>query len=329
MKILFFTDTHFRGNSPVNRRDNFALTLKTKMNEVVQIANDHDVDIVIHGGDFFDSPVPALSIAAEFLEIMRGFNAPIYGVYGNHDIFAGNSITLPRTVLGFAARLGILNLIDPAQPLTIDKNGIRAVFSGSPYKIDIDREDGRPGYLTKKYNQADIHLHVVHGMLSGQNDFPGDRTLIDEIIETEADITLTGHNHLGFGVVQKKGKYFVNPGALVRLSNHRREIERQVGVVLIDLSGGSIKIQIHKLQAAVPGSEILDRSRVDEIKNRSETMERFTREVREAADLKRWNVVDLVDGLARAENINEKVRAEAIKRITSVMEINQDREGWE
>ena len=43
-------------------------------------------------------------------------------------------------------------------------------------------------------------------------------TLIDEILETEADVTLSGHYHAGFDTKCIDKKYFINPGSLVELT---------------------------------------------------------------------------------------------------------------
>ncbi|NLH28005.1 MAG: serine/threonine protein phosphatase, partial [Syntrophomonadaceae bacterium] len=44
MRLLYFTDDHKRGTSPENRKDNFPQTLLTKLNEVVKIAKEQEVD---------------------------------------------------------------------------------------------------------------------------------------------------------------------------------------------------------------------------------------------------------------------------------------------
>lgn len=58
MRFLFFTDDHKRGTSPENRTDNFPATLVRKLKELVEIAQEYEVDYILHGGDFFDVPSP-------------------------------------------------------------------------------------------------------------------------------------------------------------------------------------------------------------------------------------------------------------------------------
>ena len=90
-------------------------------------------------------------------------------------------------------------------------------------------------------------------MLLDKKQFPGDYTLIDDLDNTGADLVLAGHYHLGFGALQRGNRYFINPGALVRLSNHHREIERKVKVALIDLTGGAVNCRLITSQSAPVG----------------------------------------------------------------------------
>jgi DNA repair exonuclease SbcCD nuclease subunit len=100
MRFLFFTDDHKRGTSPENRTDNFPATLVRKLKELVEIAQEYEVDYILHGGDFFDVPSPAISVCADFLEVYQQFSVPVFAIPGNHDLFGHNTATLPRTMLG-------------------------------------------------------------------------------------------------------------------------------------------------------------------------------------------------------------------------------------
>ncbi len=320
MKILFFTDTHIRGNSPVNRIDWFPASLAAKLAEVVDIANDSGVDLVLHGGDVFDTPNPALPVVADYLRILQGFRAPLYVLAGNHDMYGGNIATLPRSVLGFIGRVGLLNLMTGSDGLRFEARGIRAYIKGSSYHMDMDRRSRHLDYLIPKDQESDVSIHMIHGMLFDKTEIPGDHTLIDDIIQTEADLTLAGHNHLGFGIINKAGRYFVNPGAIARLSNHYREISRPVQVAIIDLTGGAISCRLVPLSKAEHGPAVLDRSKRAENEARFQAMENFTREVRSATVLKRWDVGAMVNDIAQAENLEDKVRREALRRISLASE---------
>lgn len=320
MKLLFLTDTHIRGNTPENRLDNLSETLKAKLSEVVEIADQYGVDYILHGGDFFDIASPSLAMTGDFLEIFKKFKVPIYAISGNHDLFGSNLVTLPRTLLGFIARLGFIKLLMPGERVYLEKHNVRLQLTGQPYHYNIDVREPALDYLVTKEN-ADIAIHIVHGMLANQAEFPGNHTLVNDILQTEADITLSGHNHLGFGQLEIGGKHFINPGALVRLNNHKREIERKIGVTLINLEGKRVACETIYLNSAPKGEAVLDRSKIEAKASLNLKLERFTQEIKQASDLEKMNVKAIINEVINnLEGSNEKLQAEALKRVAEAEE---------
>ena len=70
MRLLFLTDTHIRGTTPKNRKDNLPETLENKFKEIANIIEDYNIDFVLHGGDLFDRPDASVSIVANFASIL-------------------------------------------------------------------------------------------------------------------------------------------------------------------------------------------------------------------------------------------------------------------
>ncbi len=319
MRFLFLTDDHKRGTTPANRKDNFPATLAAKLREVVEIAREREVDYILHGGDFFDVPAPSLSVCADFLEIYQQFPAPVYTVAGNHDLFGHNQETLPRTMLGFAARLGIVHLVG-REPVYLEKNGIRVQLTGQGYHFEMDRRDPKKDYVVQK-KDCDFAIHLVHGMLLDRVCFPGPfYTLVEQIWETEADFTLAGHNHLGFPDTERDGKFFLNPGALARLSSHPAEMRRPVQVVLIDFSGSRPVYEKIRLMSAPPGEEVLDRSHLEEAAFREQRLAGYLAEVKAAGSYQRTDVRLLIEEIVQAEKLGQRVREEALRRIARAEE---------
>ena len=174
MRLLFLTDDHKRGTTPANRKDNFPATLAAKLREVADIAREREVDYILHGGDFYDVPAPAISVCADFLEIYQQFPAPVYIIAGNHDLFGNNEETLPRTMLGLAARVGIVRMIGRA-PVYLTKGDLRLQLTGRGYHFEMDRRDPREDYVVQKRN-CDYAIHMVHGMLLDRASFPAPST---------------------------------------------------------------------------------------------------------------------------------------------------------
>lgn len=328
MKFLFLTDDHKRGTNPANRKDHFPSTLAAKLREVVNIVKEQEIDFVLHGGDFFDVPAPSLSTCGDFLEIYQDIPVPVYIVAGNHDLFGQNQETLPRTMLGLAARLKIVHIIG-REPVYLEKKGLRIQLTGQGYHFDMDRGDPKKDYVVKKRN-CDYAIHVVHGMLLDRAVFPGaNYTLVEQILDTEADFTLAGHNHLGFQDMKKNGKFFLNPGALARLSNHPAEIRRPVQVIILDFSSSRPRYEKIRLKSAPPGVDVLDRSRLEDVSFREQRLAEYLAEVKAAGSFQRADIRALVDEIARAGNLDQKVKEEALRRISLAEEAFARGEGVE
>lgn len=312
MKLLYFTDSHLRVTNPKNRLDNFYETLKNKMNEILEISLEHEVDYILHGGDLFDRPDTPISLVSDFSKIFKKFKAPIYIVSGNHDIFGHNPSTVHRTMFGLLDSLGIINMVTNKIYL---KKDVTVQLSALPYSIDMELPQNRNKYMVTDKGGADYAIHLTHGFLIDKKppeSIP--HTLISDISETKADITFGGHVHFGFKTINIDDKYFINPGAIVRVSNAISEMKRRPKVVLIELKD-SIEIEEIYLKTALPGNEVLDRSEIERHKFKAQQFNDFKSTIDSTTNLKSFDVFDILIEIAKNENIPKNVRDEAIKRV--------------
>ena len=318
MKILYFTDTHIRGTNPRNRKDNFPETLKNKIKEVVEISEREKVDYVFHGGDLFDRPDVSIAIVSEFAKIFQEFRVPVYIVSGNHDIFGHNPKTLSRTMLGLLTNIGILKLVDE-NPVILEKDGIKLQLSANPYNIGMEDAANKYRYkVLEREAGVDYAIHMVHGFLLDKpflKNVP--HTLVSEISDTLADITLAGHYHIGFKTQEINGKYFINPGALVRISNSMLEMKRMPKVIVITLED-KIDIKEIYLKSALPGDIVLDRTEIENAKFKRSKMYEFKEIIDSTTELGTLDIFTLLTTIAQNENIDEKVRQEAVRRIQEI-----------
>ncbi len=314
MRILYFTDTHIRGTNPKNRKDDFLDSLEEKFKEIVSIVNKKNIDFVIHGGDIFDRPDISISVVSRFTSILKNIDRPIFIVSGNHDIFGHNPSTIDRTMLGLLKSLDFLNVISNDDRVVIEKNGIKVGLTGLPYTYDIDSSP--EGYILKEV-QEDVNysIHIVHGMLLDRPFVKGiPYTLIDDIVHTKADITLSGHYHAGFKTIEKDGKYFVNPGSLVRITNSLKEIERIPKVAIINLDE-NISVEILPLLSAKPGEDVLDRTEMENSSLRSERIVEFKHSIDSTMNFEKMDLNDILIEVTLSEGVSNKVKEEALKRI--------------
>lgn len=318
MRILFLTDTHIRGTTPKNRKDNLQETLERKLTEIGEMVRDYNIDYVLHGGDLFDRPDVSISVVSNFATILNNYNAPIYIISGNHDVYGHNPNTIGRTILGLLDALNVVRIIKEGEVVYLNKAGLKIQLTGQPYTYNIDHEGSKGGYIVDEVSKdADYSIHMVHGMLLNKPFIKGiPYTLIDDILDTKADITLAGHYHSGFGVINIDNKYFVNPGSLVRITNSINEIERYPKVAIIDLEE-KIDIKFVTLKTALKGEEILDRQEIENHIFKSERLFDFKQSIDEAINFDKLEINEILMEVSNAEGVSEEVKLEALKRISN------------
>lgn len=317
MNLLFMTDTHIRGTTPKNRKDNLPETLERKLKEIGEIIKDYNIDFVLHGGDLFDRPDVSISIASNFASILTSYKVPIYIVSGNHDVYGHNPNTLGRTMLGLLDALNIVKIVKQNEKIYLSKDGVRVQLTAQPYVYNIDYEENKSNYMVRDVAEdADYSIHMVHGMLLNRPFIKGiPYTLIDEIKDTKADITLAGHYHSGFGIINIDNKYFVNPGSLIRITNSLNEIERMPKVVLIRLED-SIDIKLIQLKSALKGEEILDRQEIENHIFKDERLFDFKQSIDRAINFEKLEINEILMEVSNAEGVSEEVKKEALRRIS-------------
>jgi len=321
MRILFFTDTHVRGTNPQNRKDNFTETLFRKIKEVFDIANKNNVDILLHGGDIFDRPDITPSLVRDLILLIDKYSFPIYAVAGNHDVFGQNPLTLNRTMLGILDSAGVIKLIKPGERIIFKENKKKIQLTGQHYYYGIDADRSKKSYLIKKDPDVDFAIHVVHGMLLEKPFFEGIAyTLIEEILDTEADITLSGHYHAGFATKCIDDKYFINPGSLVRINNSLNEFLRMPKVILLELEDSIIIREIY-LKSALPGEEVLDRTKVESMAFRERKLSEFIQSVYSTGNYDTFDINRIIEQISKQHNLKDEVVIETLERIGQAQEL--------
>lgn len=316
MKIIFITDTHFRGTAPKNRKDDFVHTLKQKLSEVIHYCNKNHVNLLLHGGDFFDRPDVSPAIFKDFARILMDCKCPVFGVHGNHDIYGYNPNTLPRTMLGILDGLNIVNLLDK-NPKVIEEKGIKLQLTGCGYSYDVEQKES---YITKNITDSDFVIHLVHGLLLPKKSLPTDKlTIIDDIKDTEADITLAGHYHSGFGVIEFDNKFFINPGALVRIDNSFSEIRRQPKMLEIQLTKGKKPVvKLIPLKSVQRGDAVLDRTQIELKSDKEAKIVDFLEGILDITSNKYLVAEEIINSIAESTGVNETVKKRTLELISQV-----------
>lgn len=316
-------DLHIRGKSPRNRKDDFKEALKAKLREIWKLAEYNKVKAVICAGDIFDRPEVTNGVLLEFAEVFKESPVPIYTTAGNHDIYSYNLDTYGRTSLRIleliVPQLTVIN--DPKENVLLqDKNGMAVALSFQPYDQNIDRNGY--GYSPGDPVEEAFMIHTAHGMLLDHDPKVFDRYTYIGTVKTEADLVLTGHDHIGYGYYERSdGKQFVNCGAVCRLSASEAEIARKVQVALIEVHEDTAhaSVELIELRSAKPGPEVLDRSQIEADKKRQYAMDEFAALIQSEDGTKA--IVDLnaiIEAIAEKEGYAPEVVQLALDKIDEV-----------
>lgn len=309
MKLLIFNDPHIRAINPINRTDNFFSTIKSKLKDIVEIAHQEKVSALLCTGDFFDNPSPSPRIVSEIFDILLSAKLPIYTIAGNHDMFGHNPDTLDRTMLGLCGYCDIVKLLDSSSL----KLSSEITLSGTSFYHDIESDP--TAFQIRK--ETKYHIHLVHAMVTTK---PSKffNSILTKDIHSEADVIAAGHMHFGFESHKINETYFINPGAVARLSAIPDNLYRTPQIAIVDFVEGieekEINIKYVDLPSAPLGKDVFNFEKINELKIRSEQIEKFIASL-DSPQLQSLNIAELIEKISKKENLPEEVKLEVLKRL--------------
>lgn len=305
IRLLLMGDIHESENNPDSRIDDYQETRDKKRNTIHQHAKKYKVDGIIHTGDLFDTHTPGMDFAGRVMSEWNEMPAPIVCVVGNHDCY-GNMNTFNLTLGKFIQNIGIMNIVSKENPYIIEKNGFKLAISGASHHHRIDIDEERKDYIVEE-KVGDYQLHIVHGYLSVTNK-PYEHTLIDQVLDTKADFTLAGHDHLGFETVYHENKIFANPGAIARITADKKEIARMPKILLLEVStiDGSSKITELSL-GAEKGENVLSREKIEAKEKKERKRQKIKSDIKKATINQHTSLEEIIKEIAKTKGINESL----------------------
>ena len=328
VKLLFVGDLHLRGNNPRNRIDDYPEVAKEKLREVFRIAVEQKADYILQPGDIFDRPEVGINVLLEYADVLQESPVSIYCTIGNHDIYGYNVDSYNRSSLRLLEMLvPQLTVIRSAsdRPIYLSNGRHKVYLTATPYSRDMDINGYGYGPDVEYPEKNHIGIHIAHGMLLDHKP-PFDRYSDLYKVDTSADIILTGHDHIGYGIYHRNAddKLFVNPGSLLRMSASVGEMSRQIQVALItvDEIQGTYDASFIPLTAAKPGGEVLDRSKIEEEKQRQYAMENFSALIQGHTGNKvLMDINQIIDQVAAEEQYSPEVVKVALQIIDTQREV--------
>lgn len=351
MKFIYFGDKHERVDVPENRTDDYHASVNAKTEEIKALGKKHNVKAFLQPGDFLDKPKVPYDFIGDLVkrwstvdifstlgslmlgkltpeDVAKEFESwtPILGAVGNHELFGESLKSYPKTTLAFLEKIGFMHFPTKEKPFIFtDEEGLRVAVTATSYDIGMDSDERLSDYIIEE-KAGDIHIHIVHGYLTNKDMgdmFP--HTVLDKIAKkTKADLTISGHDHIGFPLTEVDGKFFVNPGSPVRMKNDKKEMKRRPKVLLIEATKEKgISVKTIYLKSAQVGEDILSREKIEMRDARNAQMEEIKSIVNKAQLKGGTNIKDIIREIAGNKHLDEKTIDEAIDRVSAKMDAIQ------
>jgi exonuclease SbcD len=325
-------DLHYRLQNPKARLDDYREALEYKLSEVYKLAEKHKAHGIIIPGDLFDSAsisIPGIYSLAKLLSIAP---CSVVTIPGNHDGYGHNLDSIARTPYGLLRELEYINCVHD-MPISVHGADVPNIhISGHGYNTETD--NNLTQYCLPNDVLRGINIHVTHGMLLEKPMMEGVKhTLLSDLEKLQNNpevemphVLINGHYHFGLPLTRVGKTLVINPGALGRLTAHMEEINREVKVALLTINGADdYNAKFIPLKSAQPGHVVLSREHIEEAKQRDERLDTFLKLLASEGEQKYLELEEIMEGIAKKENIPEEVVKEGLLRLGQAREIIAER----
>lgn len=217
--IAIVGDVHINP-SVSSRKDNYFDTCLQKIEEIASKNKN-----VIFLGDVFNSPTLPYNYFVDVYSLLNKLKANgtrFYSILGNHDVFNEREDSLLKTSLGLCYVTGVIELILPDKPITINGYNFHTSY--------VSLKKAKEHLINKKFNADDILLlhHYFEDQYDGLN--------YNDLCNLGCNKIFFGHEHSAF----EKGRKIYNEftayrcGSLLRNSSIEYNLKRQIFYYVID-----------------------------------------------------------------------------------------------
>jgi len=261
VKIGILGDLQLTNRSPERRLDNYFETLKDKLQQAFTIFKENSCSCVIQVGDFCDSPTIANRVISSIIEVLiHGLYPislydpidPLCCVYGQHDISGHSKSTLPNSPLAVFESAGLIKMLDDNPHI------VGLVSEGSETSVALYGSsfgEGIPKPFEDNYNVLVTHRMIGNRPLWPGQELVGPRQFLRKY--PEYNLICCGDYHYRFFETWN-GRTIVNPGAIVRKTISKFDLEHKPAVVIFDTN--TSKLEVVELDVK-PVEEVFDLTR--------------------------------------------------------------------
>ena len=244
-KFLFFTDVHLKGENPLSRIDNYSESIIEKLNEIVDIANEQQVDFTLFGGDFYDTHrIYNYKVMRESISALKRLKSKLYYIIGQHDLKGYNIQTFATSAscFTFDQLNGKAELLAEATDL------------GDAWLIPSHVNEDIYELTTRKPVTDKPTILLAHHLISNQSAFFDIIPCKD--VAGYYDLILSGDLHKGVEYHEQGGTKFFNPGAVSRKTIDKIDRFRDPAVGIITVDKNKIDVEKILLKKVKPQTEV-------------------------------------------------------------------------
>lgn len=246
MRIILIGDLHYDLKQPLKRIDDIKETFSEKFNWLRKHSRIGHKILYVCTGDIFNKPNPDVTVINHLIDEISTLPGDFVTTSGNHDLFNYDITSHNKSALSlmekaldnfYVVNTSIKDNLDFYNEDEYYKDKIMIV--GRYFTNDIDNVDNRDFvYNADKFtydiakNNNRYLLGIVHGMVLEKPNKFIKHTLAKDLINTNFDFLLTGHDHTGY---KFNGKCY-NPGSLYRSKIDEKDRDVKVGVLDIEFN---------------------------------------------------------------------------------------------
>ncbi|MBS1722415.1 MAG: metallophosphoesterase family protein [Armatimonadetes bacterium] len=237
-------DAHNDNRQPPARSDDYQAACLQELNEVVDIANEANLDYVLFLGDLFHRIDPSGSCRNGVIRALQRCNKRKLIVPGNHDV--ANS--LDRLMDSALGTLILDQHLEFKEYFDEFKLGIL------PYKEGV-HQDIMDGDATR-YPAV---VWAAHAYIVPTKFFDASHVIFDDMpVNPECKLVLAGHLHLPMEVIREDGVCLINPGSIGRPKASAEHLGRQPQVLMLkyNTDGSSLQHKYVPLECSKPAEEV-------------------------------------------------------------------------
>lgn len=288
MKILYFQDSHIRGNNPSMRKDDYFASMCKKVDEIGSLVKKEKCEMIICGGDLWDTPLISNSILDTVVDKFEEMNIPIAILPGNHDMTAHNwDISQASSLAHIFRRSENITMLTNRDVVAIR------------YSHNIEQEIINNGIMFEE--SVLWKVAIVHALITPKPFFPEVMHIEVSKIKTNADLVLVAHYHEPYDIMVGKTR-FLNIGCLGRTSIKEADIKPSVAI--LDTETHSVKVL--ELKKALPAEKAFDLEKKAQIGLMAKDMTDFV----DALKSTKFQSLDLrgkLEAIAKEKNVSQEI----------------------